>query len=80
MKEERTVTIKNEMGEQLIVNLVSDGFREHSTLTIAGKRYHFERIDGATLMRDYRIDLDPDYEPQVDDSGHCYILAPYPEK
>lgn len=80
MKEKRTVVIKNEMGEQLIVNLVSDGYRESTTLLIGGKLYHFERISRTTLMTDYCVDIDPDFCPQADASGYCYILAPFAEK
>lgn len=79
MEEKRTIAIKNEMGDQLIVNLVSDGYREGTSLSIDGKFYHFERISRIELMTDYRVDTDPDFCPQADASGYCYILAPFAE-
>jgi len=79
MEEERTVVIENGMGDQLIVNLISDGYRQGTSISIDGNRYHFERISRSTLMTDYCVDVDPDFCPQADASGHCYILAPFAE-
>ena len=44
---------------------------------IDGVFYHFERIKKEVLQTEYRVDNDPDYEPQSDPDGYCYILAPY---
>jgi hypothetical protein len=79
MEEERTIVIKNEMGDELSVHLVSDGYRESTTLLIDGVLYHFERLERTTLTEDYCVDRDPDYRPRADASEYCYILAPLPE-
>lgn len=79
MSEKRPVTISNGNGEQIIVNMTDDVGRENATLFINGQLYHFERITPSDLISNYRVDLDPDYWPQTDANGFCYILAPFSE-
>ena len=73
------VTISTVSGELLAVALTSDGERAHSCLMVDGIRYHFERVTRGDLLTRYMVDADPDYVPQADAAGHCYILAPYSE-
>lgn len=55
---------------------VDDG-REVGSLQIDGVSYHFERIKKETLLSEYKVDGDTDYQPQTDTKGYCYILAPF---
>ena len=55
---------------------VDDG-REVATIQIDGVFYHFERIRKETLLSEYRVDGDPDYQPRTDADGYCYLLAPF---
>ena len=73
------VEIRTAAGDTLELSLTQEDDRAHSCLTINGVRYHFERVTKRDLLTQYKVDSDPDYLPQADDSGHCYILAPYSE-
>jgi len=77
MRIERTVEIVNEAGSSISVPLSIEGDREAAVLEIDGVQYHFERISKAQLVSEYRIDDDPDYQPQTDAEGYCYVLAPF---
>ena len=79
MTNTNTVQITNSSGKSIEVLLVDDGEHAHSCLTINGMHYHFERVTKSVIMTDYKVDSDPDYEPQTDPAGFCYILAPYSE-
>jgi hypothetical protein len=57
---------------------VDDG-REVASLQIDGVSYHIERLRKETLLNEYKVDGDPDYQPQTDVEGYCYILAPFCE-
>ncbi|MGI8733213.1 MAG: hypothetical protein ACR2LM_07915 [Pyrinomonadaceae bacterium] len=72
----RRVEISNGIAN-IVVSLEFDGERESTQLLIDGISYHFERIKKERLMGDYKVDGDPDYEPQSDVSGYCYLIAPY---
>lgn len=72
----RRVEISNGL-ENLSVSLEFDGERESTQLLIDGVSYHFERIRKQQLIHDYKIDNDPDYDPQSDDLGYCYLIAPF---
>ena len=63
--------------ETIVVSLEFDGEREGTQILIDGISYHFERIKKEQLMSEYKIDGDPDYDPQSDDMGYCYLIAPY---
>jgi len=76
MNQERTV-IFSSSGKSIEVSLCFDGERESTSVEIDGISYHFERIHYSFLLSEYRIDNDPDYQPQTDKDGFCYILAPY---
>ena len=64
-------------GETLTVPLVFDGDRSTACLEIDGVRYHLERVPKDELVSHYKVDDDPDYDPQADAAGFCYLLAPY---
>lgn len=74
-----TVEISTALGDTLKVSLTQEEGQAHSCLMINGVRYHFEQVTPADLLTQYKVDGDPDYLPQTDASGHCYILAPYSE-
>lgn len=76
---ENTVEISTTFGSTLEVPLIQEDGRAHSCLMVDGVRYHFERITKSDLQTRYTLDDDPDYLPQTDANGHCYILAPYSE-
>lgn len=77
MNPEKTVEIVSEAGDSINIPLVSEGEREAAMLMIDGVRYHFERITKEQLLSEYRVDDDPDYQPQADAEGYCYALAPF---
>ena len=73
----RTTVISNELGESIPVSLCFDGNAESGTLSVGGVAYHFERIPKDKFIAEYKVDQDPDYSPQTDADGCCYILAPF---
>jgi len=64
-------------GKSVEVPLSFDGERDSNSVEIDGIPYHFERIHFSHLLSEYRIDNDPDYQPQTDKDGFCYIISPY---
>ena len=76
MKEKATIQCGRDFIE---VPLEMDNGREVAMLQIDGVSYHFERIRKEILLSGYRVDGDPDYQPQTDAEGYCYILAPFCE-
>ena len=77
MNTPRTVEIQAPSGAVLTVSLSSEDGREAATLLIDGVPYHWERLRREELLADYAVDGDPDYAPQSDSDGFCYLLAPY---
>ena len=77
VKAEHTAHIRTEQEDLLTVPLFVEGERQAAVLTIDGVSYHLERISCEQLTSEYRVDLDPDYQPQADAEGFCYILAPF---
>ena len=76
MKERATIQSGSDCME---IPLMLDNGREVATIQIDGVFYHFERIRKETLLSKYNVDGDPDYQPQADAEGYCYLLAPYCE-
>jgi hypothetical protein len=76
MKEKATIQSGSDFIE---IPLEVDDNREVATLVIDGVFYHFERITKETLLSEYKVDGDPDYQPQTNAEGYCYILAPFCE-
>lgn len=77
MQNKKAATIQTANGESVIVPLAPDGDRDVGRLEIDGINYHLERVRKSDLVAHYKIDDDPDYDPQADDAGFCYLLAPY---
>ena len=77
MKATGSAWIETENGDSMNVPLYDEGGFDATVLTIDGIRYHFERIERSKLKTEFRVDRDPDYEPQSDSLGRCYILAPF---
>jgi hypothetical protein len=77
MEEQRTVQLGNGMNDFIEIPLDVEDGREVGMVLIDGVFYHFERIKKETLLSEYRVDNDPDYDPQTDAEGYCYILAPF---
>ncbi len=75
----RVVQITNGLGAKIEVELEFEGDREGGSITIEGINYHFERLTKERLLSDYKIDDDPDYQPQTDADGYCYLIAPFSE-
>ena len=78
MEKKEKVTI-SDGSKEIEIALVVDDDREVAMLLIDWGLYHFERIRKEMLLTDYRVDADPDYQPQSDSDGYCYILAPFCE-
>jgi len=76
MKEKATIQLGSDFIE---IPLEMDDGREVAMLQIDGVFYHFERIRKEVLLSEYKVDGNPDYEPQTDAEGYCYILAPFCE-
>ena len=76
---ENTAKLSNASGDTLEISLTPEDDRAHSCLMIDGVRYHFERVAKSDLATHHKVDDDPDYLPQADANGYCYILAPYSE-
>jgi hypothetical protein len=70
-------TLANEQGLLLRVPLEWDGNSHLGVLTIDGTKYHLERLQATRLVSEYRVDNDPDYQPQADAGGYCYMLIPF---
>ncbi len=77
MQNKKAATIQTADGESVIVPLSLDGGREVARLQIDGINYHLERVRKSDLVAHYKVDDGPDYDPQSDDAGFCYLLAPY---
>ena len=77
MRIKNNIKIVNESGESINIPMSIEGEREAAMLQINGVRYHFERVTKERLTSEYRVDDDPDYQPQTDAEGYCYILAPF---
>jgi len=75
----RVVEITNGLGATIEVELEFEGDREGGSVVINGINYHFERLKKERLLSDYKIDDDPDYQPQADADGCCYLIAPFSE-
>ncbi len=75
--QKEAATIQTADGESVIVPLSLDGDRQVARLEIDGINYHLERVRKSDLLARYKVDDDPDYDPQSDDTGFCYLLAPY---
>lgn len=73
----RSVRILIPGGKDLNIPLTLEDDREFAVLIINGIRYHLERVPKEELTTNYKVDLDPDYEPQGDATGHCYMLVPF---
>jgi hypothetical protein len=77
MPNKDAVTLQTASGESVLVPLSFDGDREVARLEIDGINYHLERVRKSDLLTHYKVDDDPNYDPQADDAGFCYLLAPY---
>ena len=77
MDDLRIVEIDDGLGEKIKVQLEPEGERETGAVLINGISYHFERIKRDEFVRNYKVDTDPDYYPQADSGGYCYMIAPF---
>lgn len=77
MRLNRIIEISNEMGDSIRTPMSFDGKRDATVINIEGIRYHIERVSKTDLVSEYRVDSDPEYQPQSDADGFCYILAPF---
>lgn len=79
MKRKVTLRLSHSRDYFIEIPLISDGDREVATILIDGIFYHLERIKKETLLSQYFVDRDTDYQPQTDTDGYCYILSPFCE-
>lgn len=77
MSKSKEVIVSTNRGDSIKVDMYSEEGRDVATLIINNNHYHFERIKGEELITEYSVDTDPDYAPQSDTDGYCYILVPY---
>ena len=77
MQNRKVATIHAIDGQSVTVPLFLDGDREVARLEIDGVNYHLERVHKSDLLSHYKVDDDPDYDPQADNAGFCYLLVPY---
>ncbi len=77
MKRKVTLQLNHSRDYFIEIPLILDGDREVATILIDGIFHHLERIKKETLLSQYFVDRDPDYEPQTDTDGYCYILSPF---
>jgi hypothetical protein len=77
MPNKEAVTLKFHIVESICVSVSSDSDRLAACLEIDGINYHLERIRKSELLTHYKVDSNPDYDPQADKEGYCYLLAPY---
>lgn len=77
MAHERAITLQTKRGDSLTVLLEHAGDRAATVLWIEGIPHHLERMDRRLLLSEYQVDADPDYHPQVDQEGYCYIMVPF---
>jgi len=73
----KNVVITAANGESMTVPMYEDSGREVATLDIEGVKHYFERLKSEELIANYTVDNDPDYVPESDSDGCCYILAPF---
>jgi|WetSurSiteA1Bulk_404760.scaffolds.fasta_scaffold188684_2 hypothetical protein len=77
MKRKVTLQSSHRKNYFIEIPLTLDGDREAATILVDGIFHHLERIKKETLLSQYVIDQDTDYEPQTDTDGYCYILSPF---
>jgi hypothetical protein len=80
MKRKVTLQSSHRRDYFIEIPLILDGDREVATILIDGISYHLERIKKETLLSQYFIDRDKNYQPQTDTEGYCYILSPFCKK
>jgi hypothetical protein len=77
MKAANSIKIKTQSGLMLHVPLEKCGDREAGTIFIDDIPYHIERMPKNLLCKEYKVDADPDYLPQTDNSNRCVVVAPF---
>ena len=75
-----SIRIKTQSGLMLQVPLEKCGDREAGTIFIDDIPYHIERMPKNLLCKEYKVDADPDYVPQADNSNRCVVVAPFSKK
>ena len=76
-KQSATLTLGS--GASVEIPLIAEGDREVARFLIDNVPYHFERLKKADLVRQYRVDTDPSFQPRCDSNGYCCIISPYSE-
>jgi len=77
MKNTGTLRLENEEGQCIELHVKKEEGVQRCTILIDGVKYHFERMPKAQMLRNYRIDSDPDYHPDSDSERCCCIIAPF---
>jgi hypothetical protein len=77
LEDEKTVLVRQGCSAMEVNLAAEDGIKLAAEISINGVWHHFERIKKETLVKDYTLDSDPNYDPQCDDEGYCYIMVPF---
>jgi len=79
MARKRLVIVSPE-GDTISLPMQPEGPRQVGSVLVDGVKYHIERIRAAKYLSKYKVDADPEYEPQTDQNGYCVILAPFSKR
>jgi hypothetical protein len=80
MKTINSIRIRTQSGLTLQVPVENCDDREAATIFIDNVPYHIERMPKALLCKEYKIDTEPDYDPQTDNANRCVMVAPFGQK
>jgi hypothetical protein len=76
----KQLVIASSDGDTISVPMQSEGRRQVGNVLVDGVKYHVERIRTAEYLSKYKVDADPEYEPQTGQNGYCVILAPFSKR
>ncbi|MDE2058255.1 MAG: hypothetical protein KGL31_05445 [candidate division NC10 bacterium] len=76
----KRLVIASSDGDTISVPMQSEGPRQVGSVLVDDVKYHVERIRAAEYFSKYKVDADPEYEPQTDQNGYCVIFAPFSKR
>lgn len=77
MKATNSLRLRTQDGSTLQVRLENWDDREAATIFIDDVPYHLERVSKELLCKEYKVDREPDYDPQADRESRCVMVAPF---
>jgi hypothetical protein len=75
--DEIVAVIENEAGEKLNVYMWREGGTVGASLRINGTLHHIEWLPASEIVTNYVVDTDPDYSPETDELGYCFLVVPF---